>query len=113
MGTSAVIDTKTPISYLHFTLEPGSGILQTVPENYNTFAYVLNGKGVFGRDSKVAERGQIILFRNDGDKILIKEGSSDGKKSNLDVLLIGGEPLNKPVARVQLVQYFVYSPEFF
>lgn len=94
----AVIDTKTPISYLHFTLKPGSEIIQAVPNNQNTFAYVLEGKGIFRIEGKVAKRGQIILFRNDGDQVLIREGNGNGK-SDLDILLIGGVPLNEPVVR--------------
>lgn len=43
----AVIDTVIPILYLHFTLKPGSKVLQHVPSNYNTFAYVSSGKGIF------------------------------------------------------------------
>ena len=33
--------------YLHFKLEPGSRIIQPVPEEYNAFAYVIKGKGAF------------------------------------------------------------------
>jgi quercetin 2,3-dioxygenase len=98
LGANAVIDTKTPIFYLHFTLKPGSKILQSVPSNYNAFAYVLNGKGIFGNDGQVATRRQIVVFRNDSDQVLIREGNADGK-SNLEALLIGGVPLNEPVAR--------------
>jgi redox-sensitive bicupin YhaK (pirin superfamily) len=98
LETNAVIETKTPIIYLHFTLKPGSKIIQAVPSNYNTFAYVLNGRGIFGKVGQVAERGQMILFENDSDQVLIKEGDVGGK-SNLDVLLIAGVPLKEPVAR--------------
>jgi hypothetical protein len=35
LGAGAVIDTRTPIVYLHFTLLPGSRIAQPVPDDYN------------------------------------------------------------------------------
>ena len=32
MGKQAVIDTKIPIIYLHFTIQPGGKIIQHVPK---------------------------------------------------------------------------------
>jgi quercetin 2,3-dioxygenase len=97
LGKRAVIDTKTPITYLHFTLQPGGKVAQPVPQDYNAFAYIVGGKGLFGADEKPAQRGQVVLFANDGSEILIK--SPDDAASPLDVLLIAGVPLNEPVAR--------------
>ena len=48
LGATAVIETRTPIVYLHFTLQPGATIVQPVPKEYNAFAYVLDGSGLFG-----------------------------------------------------------------
>ena len=44
LGAKAVIDTITPIMYLHFKLEPGYRIVQPVPEEYNVFAYIIKEK---------------------------------------------------------------------
>jgi quercetin 2,3-dioxygenase len=60
LGANAIIDTKTPIFYLHFTLKAGSKIVQSVPSNYNAFAYVLNGKGIFGNNDQVATRDKYL-----------------------------------------------------
>ncbi|HUT06400.1 MAG TPA: pirin family protein, partial [Nitrosopumilaceae archaeon] len=38
MGKQAVIDTKIPIMYLHFTIQPGGQVIQVVPKNFNAFA---------------------------------------------------------------------------
>jgi hypothetical protein len=51
LGVNAVISTRTPIMYLHFTLNKSATVVQPVPRDYNAFAYVLEGEGVFGRDS--------------------------------------------------------------
>jgi quercetin 2,3-dioxygenase len=108
LGAHAVIDTRTPIMYLHYTLKPGSKIVQPVPKEYNVFAYVINGKGTFGNDNnKVsAERGQMVILKNHGDNVFIGQGLSEDNNSSaaaeeedLDVLLIGGVPLNEPIAR--------------
>jgi quercetin 2,3-dioxygenase len=98
LGASAVIETRTPIMYLHFTLQPGASIIQSVPKEYNTFAYVIGGQGLFGLDNRqLVYRGQMVIFDRDGEKVVIK--APGDTKSPLDVLLIGGRPLNEPVVR--------------
>lgn len=97
LGVEAVIATQTPIFYLHFTLQPGGAIAQPVSSAYNAFAYVLEGEGQFGADLEPAGDGQMVLFAQDGDEIRIAN-SSDATQP-LDLLLIGGVPLNEPVVR--------------
>jgi quercetin 2,3-dioxygenase len=97
LGTRAVIDTMTPIMYLHFTLQPNSQIVQNVPNNYNAFVYVVNGKGYFGKDERSAEEGQMVVFARDGEEVSIK--ASGGDYHLLDVLLLAGVPLKEPIAQ--------------
>jgi hypothetical protein len=97
LGKSAVIDTRTPIMYLHFTIQPGAKFTQPVPQDFNAFAYVVGGSGLFGADENAAQREQVVLFANDGDKITMQV--PDNAPSPLDVLLIAGLPLKEPVAR--------------
>jgi len=93
LGQRAVIETRTPILYLHFTLEPGGRVVQPVPEGFNAFAFVVSGAGRFGPDAtRGGEGGCVIFGKGDGD-VAIEAASK------LDVLLIGGQPLNEPVAR--------------
>jgi hypothetical protein len=97
MGKTAVIETKTPIMYLHFTLQPSTKILQTVPQNYNAFAYVINGEGLFGDEQRSAHKEQVVLFEQDGSEITIRAPSDSA--SPLDILVIAGIPLGEPIAR--------------
>ena len=97
MGQKAVIETRTPIMYLHYSIKPGGVVMQTVPTDFNTFAYVVDGRGLFGAEREAGEDGQMVLFAHDGDEVRI-ENPSDAT-TTLDVLLIGGVPLNEPVAR--------------
>jgi quercetin 2,3-dioxygenase len=101
LGAQAIIDTRTPITYLHFTLQPGGSIIQQVPREFNAFAYVIGGiEGLFGlkenEDQQLAKRGQIVLFAKDADKVSIRNPMN--ADSALDILLIAGLPLNEPVA---------------
>jgi quercetin 2,3-dioxygenase len=97
MGEKAVIETRTPIIYLHYRIEPGGAAIQKVPSAYNTFAYVVDGEGLFGAESERAGDGQMVLFAQDGDEVRIENPAE--AKATLEVLLIGGVPLNEPVAR--------------
>jgi len=97
MGQKAVIETRTPIMYLHYSIKPGGVVTQTVPNDFNTFAYVVDGRGLFGTEREAGEDGQMVLFAHDGDEVRI-ENPSDAT-TTLEVLLIGGVPLNEPVAR--------------
>ena len=52
-GAKAVIETRTPMIYLHFTVQPGGRVRQPVPQGFNAFAYVVEGEGVLDRKSVV------------------------------------------------------------
>lgn len=97
MGQQAVIETRTPIIYLHYSIMPGGVATQQVSSTYNTFAFIVDGAGLFGAERERAKDGQMVLFAQDGDEVRI-ENPSDAKET-LDLLLIGGMPLNEPIAR--------------
>ena len=60
MGEKAVIETRTPIIYLHYRIKPGGAATQQVPSAYNAFAYVVDGRGI------VRSRGRARWRRADG-----------------------------------------------
>ncbi len=97
LGAHAVIDTHTPIMYLHYTLQPGARVTQPVPADFPLFAYIFGGTGRFGADDRAAGEGQMVLFRPDGDEVSL--AAAPDAPTPLDVLLIGGAPLGEPVAR--------------
>ena len=97
MGEKAVIETRTPIIYVHYRLEPGGVVTQRVPHDYNAFAYVVDGAGLFGAEGERAGDGQMVMFAPDGDDVRI-ENPADAKAA-LEILLIAGVPLNEPIAR--------------
>ncbi len=97
LGARAVVETVTPIIYLHFTLRPGGRVAQPVSRDYGAFAYVIDGEGAFGREGERGADGQMVMFAPDGDEVTIANPAD--ASSDLDVLLIAGVPLNEPVAR--------------
>ncbi|HEV7373157.1 MAG TPA: pirin family protein [Pyrinomonadaceae bacterium] len=97
LGARAVIETVTPIMYLHFTLQPGGSVSQPMPQGYNAFAYVVDGEGLFGAEVERAGDGQMVMFAADGDEVMIENPANAG--APLELLLIAGVPLNEPVAR--------------
>jgi redox-sensitive bicupin YhaK (pirin superfamily) len=97
MGEKAVIETRTPIIYLHYRIKPGGVAMQEVPRNYNAFAYVVDGTGLFGVEGERGGDGQMIMFAPDGDRVRIENPAAASE--TLEVLVIGGVPLNEPIAR--------------
>ncbi len=97
LGAKAAIETRTPIMYLHYALQPETEVIQHVPSSYNAFAYVVKGEGIFGKKGDSVRRGQIVEFLKDGDSVAISNPPRGG--SPLELLLIAGVPLNEPVAR--------------
>ena len=100
LGSKAVIDTITPIMYMHFKLESGSSIVQPIPIEYNVFAYVIKGKGIFeqsNNNNKIIERGNLVIFDKNGKEVYIK--AVEDSKIPLELLLIGGNPIREPIAR--------------
>src|SRR4029453_19199717 len=62
LGARAVIETHTPILYLHVRLEPGARFEQPLPEGFNGFAYVVRGDGRFGDAGQAASRRPLVHF---------------------------------------------------
>jgi redox-sensitive bicupin YhaK (pirin superfamily) len=83
-------------------------VTQPIPKQYNAFAYVINGEGLFGmedniKQNMVANTGQMVVFDKNGEEVTMRAATADDdgttKSSSLDILLIGGIPLNEPVVR--------------
>jgi quercetin 2,3-dioxygenase len=97
LGARAVIETRTPIFYLDFTLRPGGEVVQPVPRDFNAFAYIIEGPVLFASDNSYVQRGNMVSFNRNGDEIRFQAPSEN--HSSARVLVIGGQPLNEPVAR--------------
>jgi hypothetical protein len=87
--------THTPITYAHVTLAPGAQV--AVPWNpaFSAMAYVLTGRGSVGHEGRPVEDGQLVVFGS-GDHLIV--AAADRQTEPLDVLLLGGLPIQAPIA---------------
>ncbi|XP_061348362.1 pirin-like protein [Gastrolobium bilobum] len=95
MGVHSRVYTRTPTMFLDFTLEPGAELHQGIPETWNSFVYVIDGEGVFGFPSCSPIMRHHVLVLSLGDGLSVWNKSEQA----LRFVLIGGQPLNEPVAR--------------
>ncbi|CAB3977312.1 Hypothetical predicted protein [Paramuricea clavata] len=92
LGTKAVIETRSPILYLDIHVSPDGSFTQKIPSDFNCFVYTWRGSGFIGETA--VKMGQVALLSKNGEQVTIK----GGEKETIHVLLIGGIPLNEPIA---------------
>jgi redox-sensitive bicupin YhaK (pirin superfamily) len=90
--------TYTPITMVHATISPGAQLEIPWRPDFNALAYVLSGKGKVGSVGHSVHMGQTTLF-GPGDHIVVSaDEEQEARSPNLEVLLLGGQPINEPVA---------------
>jgi redox-sensitive bicupin YhaK (pirin superfamily) len=89
--------TYTPITLAHATLSPGARLVLPWRPDFNALAYVLAGRGSVGPDRRPIETGQLTAFDAGGALGLAAGERQDGNTPNLDVLILGGQPIREPV----------------
>jgi quercetin 2,3-dioxygenase len=101
--------THTPISLVHATVSPGAQVRLPWRADFNALGYVLAGSGYVGTAKRPVQMGQLAVF-GAGDVVTVGAVAQD-----LDILLLGGEPIREPVAaygpfvmntRAELMQAF-------
>ena len=90
--------THTPITLLHATINPGAELRLPWRRDFNGLVYVLAGRGTVGATRAPIGTGQLAAFGT-GDVISITADlAQESRSPNLDVLVLGGEPIGEPVA---------------
>ena len=107
--------TYTPITLVHATLSPGATLTLPWRADFNALVYALAGRGFVGPERRPIELGQLAVLGT-GDTVTVAAGNrQDGGSPNLDVLILGGQPIREPVAaygpfvmntKAELVQAF-------
>jgi redox-sensitive bicupin YhaK (pirin superfamily) len=89
--------THTPITVVHASLTPGSLLELPWDAAMNALAYVLVGSGEVGSERRPIHTGQLAAFAP-GEWLTVRASHrQDSRTSNLEVLLIGGEPIGEHV----------------
>jgi hypothetical protein len=107
--------THTPITLIHATLSPGARLRLPWRRDFNALVYALAGHGSVGAERHPLRWGQLAAFGS-GDTVTVEAAAAQESRSpELDVLVLGGEPIREPVAaygpfvmntRAELLQAF-------
>jgi redox-sensitive bicupin YhaK (pirin superfamily) len=119
LDTHAKVNTKTPVHYIHYKLEPNTTLNHPLPPHWNTFLVSLHGSGIAGNNNEKLHQRQTIFFnhgighaeaelqalnnKNDPtQEIDPNHGVSVTAGDNgLEFVLISGEPLTDGAEVVQ------------
>jgi quercetin 2,3-dioxygenase len=90
--------THTPIALVHATLSPGAELRLPWPRGFNALVYALAGRGSAGGKRAAITMGQLAAF-GAGDVVTVTAApQQESRAPNLDVLILGGEPIGEPIA---------------
>jgi len=95
LGVDAAVETRTPIEYFDVTLQPGGRVVLPAPASFNAAVYVFDGAARVGANHDVESGGFVLL--GEGDSVEVANAAD--AKAPARLLVLGGEPLNEPVAR--------------
>jgi redox-sensitive bicupin YhaK (pirin superfamily) len=97
LGARAVVETRTPILYVHCTLAPGARTVLALPDGFDGFVYVFAGECAVGRDGQRIHSGEMAILSNDVNSVAFAAPPEAGTPAEL--LLIAGLPIGEPVVR--------------
>ncbi|MEZ7124434.1 pirin family protein [Nonomuraea sp. AD125B] len=89
--------TFTPITMVHATLSPGARLDLPWNPGFNALAYVLAGHGTSGAERRPVTKGQLAVFGAGDSLTLAAAPDQPQAEPNLEVLLLGGQPIREPV----------------
>ena len=90
--------TYTPITLAHATVSPGATLGLPWRPDFNALVYVLSGDGTVGTERRPVTTGQLAVLGAGESIQLAADTRQDGRHPGLDVLLLGGRPIQEPVA---------------
>jgi redox-sensitive bicupin YhaK (pirin superfamily) len=90
-GARGPAHTFTPITMLDIHLRAGEELPVALPATYNALAVVAKGRVTAG--SATASAGELLLFANDGERLLLSAAE------DAHIMLLAGEPINEPIVQ--------------
>lgn len=93
-GVTSVQDLAyTPVSYYHYTVQPGGNFIQPFPEDFNCFLYMMQGS-ISVNGTRVPQYNN-VFFKRDGDVV---EGANDSNET-AEFVLVGGKMLDQKIVQ--------------
>ena len=99
-GVDSVKDLAyTPVWILDITIQPGGRIEQELPEDFNAFAYSLEGTTIFGADgqARTVEQFHNTVFNTDGGSVIASVADDADKPARF--FLVAGKILKQDVVQ--------------
>jgi redox-sensitive bicupin YhaK (pirin superfamily) len=99
-GVDSVKDLAyTPVWILDVEVKPGGKVVQEVPEGWNAFGYVLEGRVLVGEkgSQQVVEQYHNVVFEQEGQ--VVKAEVEEGEEKAARFVLIAGTPLDQKVVQ--------------
>jgi redox-sensitive bicupin YhaK (pirin superfamily) len=93
LGARAIIETRRPLLFQDWTLQPGADVTIPVAPDLRVLAYVFEGSVRVGSNGAAVDDGQLVVLGS-GDAVRLAAPVAPAR-----VLLLGGVPLREPVAR--------------
>lgn len=91
-GINGPAKTFSPVHLYDLRLKAGHQTELTLPEEFNTSAFVLRGQ-VMINGSQTAKEAELALFGHTGERVVLEA------KDNATILVLSGEPIREPIAR--------------
>ena len=83
--------TFTPVTLLDVNLQAGATLAVPLPESFNVFVVVANGRITTSNTS--AQTGELVVFSNDGASVVLHA------EVETHLIVLSGEPINEPIVQ--------------
>jgi quercetin 2,3-dioxygenase len=93
-GVAGVAQTRIPIGFVHYRLEPGARIEHAVENGHTAIIYLMAGSARFDGEHVYDARAAVVFDPN-GEVIRVENASAEP----LEFLVLTGKPLNEPMVR--------------
>ncbi len=93
-GVKGAAQTRIPIGFVHYRLEPGARIEHGVQDGHTAIVYLMSGDARFSGERVHPARAAIVFDRN-GDTIPVENAGTEP----LEFLMLTGKPIEEPMVR--------------
>jgi len=93
LGIKSPVATLTPVLFWDIELQADAEFSAPVPAHFNIVIYVLSGRMMIGEENRPIRSRQMAIL-NDGDSVVVRAVGVNSR-----CLVVGGQPLNEPIAR--------------